>query len=207
MAASINEHYTFEYAQPESYRFSHDSVFLARETFEREKDFVNNESEILDLCAGCGIVGLDFLFHLRKEKDVEPRRCDFLEVQGVYRAHFEENKRRLGAKCTVLDFHEGNFSNFENSRRYDLILCNPPFFHPGRGKLSPDDFKNRCRFFLDASEMELWSSFARLLKPEGRAYVLSREFTPGQFPEGLHCEAAGDIRGTGLVKVRRVPWV
>lgn len=207
MAASINEHYTFEYVQPESYRFSHDSVFLAREVYEREKDSINAQTDILDLCAGCGIVGLDFLFHLKRELGIEPKRCDFLEVQEVYRGHFEKNALRLGLQNTALEFLNENFAHVSDSRRYDLILCNPPFFHPGRGKLSPDEFKNRCRFFIDAGEDELWNSLGRLLKPEGRAYVLSRDFTHDRMPQGLHAEAAGEIRGTGLIKVRQGLWV
>jgi tRNA1(Val) A37 N6-methylase TrmN6 len=201
--ATINEHYTFQYVQPESYRFSHDSVFLAREIFEREKDSIGSASEILDLCAGCGIVGLDFLFHLKKEKGIEPGRCDFLEVQSLYREYFEENAKRLGLVSAELKFILSNFAEAGSERRYDLILCNPPYFRSGSGKLSPDHFKNRCRFFLDAGEDELWRALDRLLKPEGRAYVLSREFSDRLLPSALTAELAGEIRGTGLIQVRR----
>ncbi|MBV2168118.1 MAG: hypothetical protein KUL82_05355 [Bdellovibrio sp.] len=64
--SSINPHYTFHYSQPEEYRFSHDSVMLARKVFERVSASAMENWRGLDLCSGCGIVGLDFLFHALK---------------------------------------------------------------------------------------------------------------------------------------------
>ncbi len=204
--STINVHYTFQYAQPESYRFSHDSVFLAREVFERERLRANEALEILDLCSGCGIVGLDLLFHLRKESGLEPCRCDFMDVQEDYRRHFEENVRRFGKTRTSIDLFEANFRE-AHARRYDLIVCNPPYFRKGSGKLSPDEFKNRCRFFLDASPDELWSSIRNLLKPSGTAYVLARDFSEETRVPGLRLTLAGEIRGTDLVKAELAPWL
>ncbi|MBY0451861.1 MAG: methyltransferase, partial [Bdellovibrionaceae bacterium] len=88
---SVNPHYTFNYSQPEDYRFSHDSVFLAREAFTLTRGQNLANTKVLDLCAGSGIVGLDFLFHRAQAGLSLPSLTDFLEVQEIYRPHFEAN--------------------------------------------------------------------------------------------------------------------
>lgn len=192
--SSINPHYTLNYSQPEAYRFSHDSVFLARQVFERVAARVRPDWRVLDLCAGCGVVGLDFLFHCREADLAQPARVDFLEVQDeVYRPHFIENVQRFGEAHSYLNFVAGTFTEPPPST-YDLILCNPPYFNRGSGKLSPSEFKNRCRFFMDGDKPELISFVRQALKPEGRAYILMREV-----PEGAR--TSGDIRGTPLVEI------
>ena len=163
--SSINPHYTFNYSQPKGYRFSHDSVFLARRAFELERENVRDDWRILDLCAGCGIVGLDFMFHCRQNVE----RVDFLEIQDEYRPHFEKNSAFV--KCAR--FVHGNYAEFKSEEGYDLILCNPPYFRAGQGKLSPNALKNRSRFFIDSDFQSLFLAIERNLR--GVAYVLLRD--------------------------------
>lgn len=214
--SSINAHFTFHYSQPDEYRFSHDSVFLARRVFELLKTEVKESWQGLDLCAGCGIIGLDFLFHCRAEASHIPARFDFLEVQEVYKTHFQANAGQLRDLATELQFVNANYETLlsaEWAQRYDLILCNPPYFHHGQGKLSPSDFKNRCRFFLDSDFATLLRGLVHSLKPEGRAFVLLREqsehgwssFAEAQRILGstVHFEKLEDIRGTGFVQITK----
>ena len=200
--SSINPHYTFQYSQPEEYRFSHDSVFLARRVFELERNHINRELRVLDLCAGCGIIGLDFLFHCQKELCLTPVQCDFLEIQSVYDEHFRINQSRLQNSVTKMQFIKQNYAQTHASQ-YDLILCNPPYFNPAEGQLSPNEFKNRCRFFLDANQDELLTAISNLLTPTGRAYVLSRKINLVE-PLTLKNETIGDIRGTPLVRFTKL---
>ncbi|WP_374074660.1 methyltransferase [Bdellovibrio bacteriovorus] len=215
--SSINPHFTFNYSQPEDYRFSHDSVFLARRVFELYRNVPLENLHGLDLCSGCGVIGLDFLFHCNNETQKSFRKFDFLEVQNVYAEHFSINVERLGFIPTELKFLNQNYAdllskNFADT--YDLILCNPPYFHQGQGKLSPSEFKNRCRFFLDSDFKSLLLGIAHALKPEGQAYVLLRdqkEHGWNSFEEArkilsdMHLEKLEDIRGTDLVKITKAP--
>ena len=58
---------------------------------------------------------------------------------------------------------------------YDVIISNPPYFFLGEGLLSPNnEFKNRCRFFIDSNFKKLIEATLYSLKPEGRAYLLMR---------------------------------
>ena len=170
---------TFNYSQPEVYRFSHDSVFLAREIFERHQhDIKKRDYQILDLCAGCGIVGMDLLFHQLQNSSFQGE-CDFLEVQMDYRDHFQKNKLTLqksfeDQKLTI-NWIEKNYADIKEYKKYDLILANPPFFIKSQGALSNNKFKNRCRFFIDSTWTEMLYFTKNSLKKEGKAYFLVRD--------------------------------
>lgn len=213
--SSINPHYTFHYSQPEEYRFSHDSVFLARRVFERLRGRDLGAWRVLDLCSGSGVIGLDFLFHCAQEESgTLPAAFDFLEVQEIYRTHFEENTRRLGELGTKLSFLHRNYKDLQNpefAESYDLILSNPPYFFPWQGKLSPSEFKNRCRFFIDSDFKNLLLGIGASLKKSGEAYVLLRDLPEHRWNvldearnicgAQLEMEVLGDIRGTHYVRL------
>lgn len=214
--SSINPHFTFKYTQPEDYRFSHDSVFLARRVFEEYADKDTSSLKGLDLCAGCGIIGLDFLFHLNKEKNKAFSSFDFLEVQEVYAPYFQENAQHLKATSTQLNFIQKNYAELflpEQANSYDLILSNPPYFHLNQGKLSPSEFKNRCRFFIDSDFATLFKGIENALQPQGHAYVLIRNQTEHGWDalqeakdilsKNITCTVLDDIRGTDLVRLTK----
>lgn len=177
--SSINSHPTFKYSQPEAYHFSHDSVFLAHEIFEKHHDEISNKNyQILDLCAGCGIVGLDLLFHqLRKSSFTG--EIDFLEVQDIYQIHFETNIQTLKSLFPKnelkLNWIHGNYAQIELHKKYDLIVSNPPYFLKENGVLSDNEFKNRCRFFLDSDWLEMIFFIKKSLKENGKAYFLIKD--------------------------------
>lgn len=178
--SSINHYPTFNYSQPDAYRFSHDSVFLAREVFEKHRSEMNQKDyHILDLCAGCGIVGLDLLFHQLNEEKIFPGKMDFLEIQEIYRFHFDENVRTLQKtfpeQVLNLNWIQDNYATLRPFPKYDLIISNPPYFMKNSGSLSNNEFKNRCRFFLDAGWKEMITFMQSSLKEKGRVYFLVRD--------------------------------
>ncbi len=178
--STLNSHFTMNYSQPEEYRFSHDSVFLARRVFELWGPRLKPNIKVLDLCAGCGVVGLDFLFHCRAELNVLPQGCDFLEVQKEYASHFLANAKTFGESGIELRFILKNYADCQTPEfgsQYDLILCNPPYFRTHQGKLSPSAFKNRCRFFIDSDFSSLLEMIKHSLAPKGSAFLLMRELT------------------------------
>lgn len=213
--SSVNPFYTFNYSQPEEYRFSHDSVFLARKAFETLDPAIIGTLKGLDLCAGCGIIGLDFIFHCQKELQKSPLSFDFLEVQERYREHFNTNAKKIQTTQTTLQFLNFNYAALlsENYHsHYDLILCNPPYFRPGQGKLSPSEFKNRCRFFIDSDFKTLLRAIAHSLSPRGQAFLLLRSLDDHGFDAlaearevlsglGTVVEPWADIRGTQAVRI------
>lgn len=177
---TINPFFTLNYAQPEEYHFSHDSVFLARNVFERLIAEKINYTTALDLCSGCGIIGIDLMFHLQKNNFSLPKKFDFLEVQNIYKPYFEKNIESFYAASGQSINHEfinlnyDQINIYENSlhNKYDLIVCNPPYFRKGQGVLSKSEFKNRCRFFIDSDFTNLVRSIEYALSPTGIGYVL-----------------------------------
>lgn len=207
-----NSHYTYNYFQPEEYHFSLDSVFLAQKVAEIIKD-APTELNVLDLCAGCGIIGLELSLFSAKNL-----RIDFLEVQDIYLTYFQKNVEMIypDHRAKQLRFMNENYqvllgAEFENN--YDLIVCNPPYFFKGEGLLSPSEFKNRCRFFLDSDFETLIQAVIHTLKPDSAAYLLVRSGVHhGRTPLTEMQEILGtsgmakivdNIRGTDIIEIRK----
>ena len=198
--------FTFEYSQPDEYRFCQDSVIAPR-LIAGDLHGVNVE-HALDLCAGCGVMG----FELQHTLDMAIADFDFLDVQDEFMPHFirnleitKLNGRWISANYSILETDEFR-------ERYDLIVSNPPYFLAGEGSLSPSDLNNRARFFLDADLRSLLRGVRHALRPNGRAYLLMKSgkehgrdaFTSariGLFDCSVECIA--DVRGTDLVKITR----
>ncbi len=217
--SSINPVYTFQYSQPSEYQFSHDSVFLAQRVSEiiRQQNF--KCQTVLDLCSGCGIIGLDLLFHLNRSR-IEVHGFDFLEVQDIYAAHFDLNRQQLlqETNCkTDIQFINANYTSLlsaDFNQKYDLIVCNPPYFFTGQGKLSPSDFKNRCRFYIDSDFQNLIAGVVYSLAINGRCYMLLRDQAQhgrdlfseliSFLPQDFVAKKIDPIRGTDLVEICRL---
>ena len=215
---SINQNYTFNYSQPDDYRFSHDSVFLAQLVFEYIKNNPKlNVTTIADLCAGCGIIGMDLLFHLDKNLIAKQiLQADFIEVQKIYELYFKQNKSKLDEILThkiEQNFVNKNYADICNDERfnkkYDIIVCNPPYFKVEQGKLSPSDFKNRCRFFIDSDFFNLIQFVKHSLKHNGSAFVLVKDLKDHKLDfdltgicaqQELNFEKICDVRGTPVYR-------
>jgi tRNA1(Val) A37 N6-methylase TrmN6 len=229
--------FTYEYSQPEEYHFSIDSVEMPWEVAQSLKQRVADGEisseqmrswKVLDLCAGCGVLGFELNFHLQ-----EIRHIDFVEIQEDYVSHFEYNKnlalkksvsppkglrlvRDEASQAPEFHFHLINYDQWPQAsggKKYDLILCNPPYFLPEQGKLSPSQFKNRCRFFIDSSFKNLIDVIHESLDSQGEAYLLLRDLEDHgidllteirHLTRGLmKIENLTMIRGTFLLKLYR----
>lgn len=182
--------FTYKYSQPEEYHFSIDSIEMAWEIAEYLKqriqednlvkkqspsDYLKNKMrwwKALDVCAGCGVVGFDLNFHMPAIRNI-----DFVDVQQVYESHFKSNV------CLVKNEGEFQFlaKNYDSllteeyKQKYQIIVCNPPYFNVDQGKHSPSEFKNRCRFFIDSTFAKLAEAIAHCLTDEGEAFMLLRD--------------------------------
>jgi len=198
--------FTLNYDQPSDYQFSLDSIQLAEKIIELYKNRQDlNQLRCLDLCCGCGVIGLEIYFFLQAIT-----HFDFVDIEESYRPYFEKNCEKFSPPPNF-NFYQKNYLFHEG--QYDLIVCNPPYFFSNEGILSPSSFKNRCRFFLDASFKELIESIARLLAPSGEAYILINkgeaygknriEEAKTYLESNFKLESLGKIRITELVKVSR----
>jgi tRNA1(Val) A37 N6-methylase TrmN6 len=203
---------TAEYFQPKEYHYSLDSVLLAHKVAMLYENHPNlEEIKILDLCAGCGVVGLEFFCHLRQVAHI-----DFLEVQETYKPFFEKNVQLINPKASNFNFLLMNYNDIFTSsyaNKYDVIISNPPYFFQGEGILSPSDFKNRCRFFMDSNLENLIKAILFSLKPSGNAFLLARPGTHHgrNLEEQIkklvgnqgETEIVDDVRGTHVLRITK----
>jgi tRNA1Val (adenine37-N6)-methyltransferase len=210
--------FTYEYSQPSEYKFSLDSIEMPHRVSQRlaAEGYDFKAKSALDLCAGCGVIGLEFHFY-----HPELKKIDFVEVQDVYASYFLANieKVKSGPKSesvTQFQFLNLNYDRLvgpEFSTKYDLVLCNPPYFEADQGRPSPNQFKNRCRFYIDSDFKTLISAILNVLKPGGLAFFLVRPLLEHkkdllavlkiQVISRAEIQVLDLIRGTSLVKLKR----
>jgi len=154
-----------KYSQPDFYRFNSDSVELSK--FVSKCITSDNKLSVLDLCSGCGVVGIEFeSLHQNLEK------LTLLELQKDFKEHIVENSKYLNCDFEVII---DNFLNFNRPASFDLILSNPPYFELGSGRLSPDLKRNLCRHFDEGLLAKFISKIFELLCDGGQAFVVNRE--------------------------------
>jgi tRNA1(Val) A37 N6-methylase TrmN6 len=154
------------YHQPDFYRFSDDSIKLVNYVFEKQS--LRHFNHVLDLCSGCGVVGIEFALRQRNLK-----RLSFCEVQDDFIPFIQKNSIELIPNVSI-SVHRNGYQHLHLEDKFDLVLCNPPYFYPGKGLLSPNESKNRCRFFIDSNLKELVLCIARHLDTNGVGYFLGR---------------------------------
>lgn len=178
----LNKIYTINYSQPSDYKFSLDSIL----TPQKISDFLKTIDlkaplSLLDLCCGSGVMGLELQFHFPYFKKI-----DFVDIQQIYKEHLEYNffefKRKHPDKFpNDLDskFFCEDFQKFENinMKKYNIIVCNPPYFRLGQGKNAGNKFKQRSRFMSQEEFKNLYYSLENLLAAGGHAFVLLRDLT------------------------------
>ncbi|GEM_PF-3083971 len=162
-----------DYCQPDFYRFSQDSIILAKHAAMA----ISAVTNVMDLCAGCGVVGLEFF---RKSNHAKPFTIDFVELQPEFAPYLRSN---------IANFGESKFSIINRSfvelgvnfySKYDLVLCNPPYFESGSGKRSDNILKDNCRFFADGSFEKLLQKIVELLNNDGSVFMVIRADVAGR---------------------------
>lgn len=204
--------FTYQYVQPEAYRFCQDSVIFPKFVADQLNGLdIGPEFRALDIGAGCGVIGLELAHYVPAL-----RNFDFLEIQADFQTYFEQNREIVGRNQDPFRFLRMNYADLlseEFRESYDLVVSNPPYFMPGEGKLSPFEMKNRCRFFLDSDLPTLVRAISRILKPQGQAFVLTKtgERHGRDTLRDIRLLLVGvaevtlvaDIRGTGVFKIYR----
>jgi tRNA1(Val) A37 N6-methylase TrmN6 len=137
--------------QPQSgYCYNSDSLFLY--------DFISSfqpKGEILDIGAGCGIVGL---LVARDNKRVH---LSAVEKQEIFIHYAKINARVNKINYTL---YEGDFLGVDFQSKYDYIISNPPFY-PDGAKISKDKMIQNARYVSNLPMSQFFKKVSQLLRP------------------------------------------
>jgi tRNA1(Val) A37 N6-methylase TrmN6 len=161
--------------QPQSgYCYNSDSIFLY--------DFISSfrpKGRMLDVGAGCGVVGLLVARDNPKvELEAIERQAEFVEY-----ASKNAEVNRIGYKI----YHK-DFLDFTDKHGYDYIISNPPFYHEGASR-SENEMLHGARYNLHLPIKEFVRKTASLLRPQGH-FVFC--YDPQQF--ALLCATISDAK-------------
>jgi len=174
-----------ELLQPaRGYRFSVDSLILAH--FGSMVLIPSGTSTlVVDLGAGCGVVGLAMIRQDGHEHWVRPVGTDLriwaVEIQPRLAALARLNGPLNGLSEDLYQVIEGDLRKPGDlsavpAGQADLVLSNPPYQPVGRGRPSPNGERDRATRQISATIDDVVHAAARLLRPNGRfAVVLPAE--------------------------------
>ena len=137
--------------QPDSgYCYNSDSLFLY--------DFIDSfkpRGDMLDVGAGCGVVGL------LCARDNQKIKLDAIEKQKTFVTYASNNARVNNIEYNL---HEGDFLEYTFEKKYDYIISNPPFYHDGANK-SKDEMLRIARYADNLPLDSFFKKVSQLLKP------------------------------------------
>lgn len=151
-----------DYSQPDFYRFNQDSIELINWIKNRRPETRN----ILDLGAGSGIIGIELGRNLNCEK------VTLVELQDEFKLHLERNCENFLPSNVNFEIIINSFSGFNATDEFDLIVCNPPYYLPGKGELSKDRNRSLARAFLMDNWQVLLSKIGQVISPTGKAFIV-----------------------------------
>jgi len=161
-----------DYKQPDFYRFNEDSIELVNWL----KQHVGQVSSLLDLGSGCGVIGLELARYYN------PGKLLLLEGQTAFLDSLEFNKENFYPSAQIVI---STFSKWIPEDKFDLIVCNPPYFSAGKGRSSPDPRRAMAREFVNDGWAELWKVVINAIDSNGRVAMVLRQDTEVELPSNM----------------------
>lgn len=149
------------YQDQNLYKFTADAIKLAKFCKIKRTD------NVLDMCAGCGVVGF-YAYSLN-----ECNKLYFNDIQkpmcNLIRKNIKLNN--LENKCEVIqkDLKDLTLADFE--KHLDVILCNPPYFKVN-GKIKENISVAMCRHELTTNLEEVICKASKLISSKGKLYII-----------------------------------
>ena len=118
---------------------------------------------VLDVGTGTGLLSL--MIAQRNKNAV----IDAIEIDPAAAAQASDNVAASPFADRII-VHEADAKTFFSTGRYDLVICNPPFFR--RSLLGPDDGRNAARHDLHLRQEDILTILDQHLADSGHASIL-----------------------------------
>jgi tRNA1Val (adenine37-N6)-methyltransferase len=125
---------------------------------------VDGAKSILDVGTGSGVIAL--MLAQRTEEDV---MIEGIEIEETDATQAKQNVSQSPWPYKVV-IHRGAVQEFASAHKYDLIVCNPPYFE--KSLLPPSANRAQARHAQSLSADELIEHSIRLLNQNGRLSVI-----------------------------------
>ncbi len=131
---------------------------------------LNTHEHILDLGAGCGVIGLILLY--RASNSIASLTAFELQerLAGLARENIVLNQ--FQNKMEVVEGDLRNIKQFLNPESFSTILCNPPFYTPGSGRQSKNKEAEIARHQVNCSLPEVVSAAAVAVRNRGKVLMV-----------------------------------
>ncbi|PQJ10039.1 methyltransferase [Flavipsychrobacter stenotrophus] len=123
----------------------------------------NNVKRVLDIGTGTGLLSLMIA---QKSKDVIIDAAE-IDIDAARQAQVNIAASPWADRINVLTC---DINKFQTDNKYDLIICNPPFFN--NSLLSGKEAKNKARHTVTLSYENLFDAIKALLADNGTASIL-----------------------------------
>ena len=149
------------YQDNNMYKFTSDAINLAKFAKIKPKD------NVLDLCAGCGVVGL-YAYSIKPFN-----KLYFNEIQTSMCQLIEKNIQinQLQEKCKIINDDLNNLTLSQFAKPLDVILCNPPYFKVN-SKINPKQELAMCRHEIATNLSQIVAISSKLIKSGGKLYLV-----------------------------------
>ncbi len=146
------------------YRFSIDSVLLAHYVRLKKDELV------LDLGAGCGVIGLILLYRSRKSI----QKLTAFELQTGLAKLAEKNRwsNSYQEKMAVVQGDLRGIGSFFHAESFTSVVCNPPFYPAGSGRRSANQEALLARHQMECSLSEILQSAKFVLHNRGKFFCI-----------------------------------
>jgi tRNA1Val (adenine37-N6)-methyltransferase len=168
------------YQSRRGYRFSLDAILLAYFAT------VGQNEKIADLGTGNGVIPLILM-----------RRVPSLSILGVEvqddltdRARRNVEMNRVQERIQIVQGDVRAIAQIAAPESFDAVLCNPPYRHPGSGRVSPSAEKKIARHEILGALKDFLKAGAYLLRVNGRMSLV--------YPAVRTVDLLQGMRGAGL---------
>ena len=140
-----------------------------------------NSKSVLDIGAGSGLLSLMIAQRFNEVK------IDAVEIDENAAAQANENVQSspFADRINVI---RSDVNSWSNSKKYDFIICNPPFFIDSLK--GPEAARNNARHNISLSQRDLVAILKKYLDANGRACFL--------WPSAEHQQWENELKTVGL---------